>query len=191
MTYLPLVPQIPKRKVFISYYGGDRLEADAFVRQWATIHDVFIPKTIGLSGMENFINSNDSDYVMGQIRSMYLGDSTVTIVLVGICTHGRRYVDWEIKASLRQGIVYVPNGLIGILLPSAGKSAHLPERLQANWQREGDCYASYHYSPGSADELRGWIEDAYQARTTRNRLIQNSVDMMKYNSQCKVCGITH
>jgi hypothetical protein len=29
---------------------------------------VFIPKTVGLSGNENFINSDDADYVMGRIR---------------------------------------------------------------------------------------------------------------------------
>ena len=191
MNYRSPISQIPKRKVFISYYRGDQSEADAFVRQWSDINGVFIPKTIGLSGLENFINSDDSNYVMGQIRSTYLSDSTVTIVLIGTCTHGRRYVDWEIKTSLRQGDVYTPNGLIGILLPSAGERAYLPERFQANWRQEVGCYASYRYSPASAEELRGWIEDAYLARTTRSHLIQNSAEMMKYNTRCKICGIAH
>ncbi len=186
-------PAAPKRKVFISYFGGNKTEADAFVRQWALINDVFIPKAIGLTGMENFINSNDTAYVMGQIRGAYLGDSTVTIVLVGACTHGRRYVDWELKSSLRQGDTYTPNGLIGILLPSAGTNPfpRLPERFSANWQNDGACYARYYYMPTSADELRGWIEDAYQARTTRSHLIRNTAEMMKYNSQCASCGVTH
>jgi hypothetical protein len=128
---------------------------------------------------------------MGEIRRTYLGDSTVTIVLIGKCTHSRRYIDWEIKASLRQGDVYTPNGVIGILLPSAGTSAHLPERFQANWNREGNCYARYHSSPISAQQLSEWIEDAYAARTTRNWMIQNTADMMLYNGKCKACGVTH
>ncbi len=66
----------------------------------------------------DFINSTDTDYVMKCIRENYLSDSTVTIVLIGSCTHSRRYVDWEIKSSLRQGQYTTPNGLIGILLPS-------------------------------------------------------------------------
>ncbi len=39
--------------------------------------------------------------------------------------------------------------------------------------------------------LGQWIEDAYSARTSRAHLIENRQDMMKYNAQCKVCGITH
>ncbi len=118
-------------------------------------------------------------------------DSTVTIVLIGKCTHGRRYVDWEIKTSLQRGD-YVPNGLLGILLPSRGNSDYLPSRFRDNWQRgEFDCYARYRAYPTSAQQLADWIEDAYNARTTRAHLIQNKADMMKYNSKCLVCGITH
>jgi hypothetical protein len=191
MNYWPVTPPRTKRKVFISYYDADKTEAYEFVARWATREDVFIPKTIGLSGRENFIDSTDNEYVMGEIRRTYLGDSTVTIVLIGKCTHSRRYIDWEIKTSLRQGDVYTPNGLIGIMLPSAGTSAHLPERFQANWNSGGNCYARYYDSPTSAQQLSGWIEDAYAARTARNLMIQNAADMMRYNSKCKVCGVTH
>jgi len=128
---------------------------------------------------------------MSKIREKYLGDSTVTIVLIGKCTHSRRYVDWEIKASLRQG-TYAPNGLIGILLPSCGNSAHLPQRFKDNWQKgESDCYARYKAYPAISQLLADWIEDAYNARTARANLTQNGADMMKYNSKCLVCGVTH
>ncbi len=182
----------PRRKVFISYHGGDREEANRFIGRW-TMEDVFIPKTIGLSDLENFIESSDTNYVMGQIRCRYLEDSTVTIVLIGSCTHSRRFVDWEIKASLRRGDVYTPNGLIGILLPSAGGSAHLPERFARNYNSAPllNCYARFYNPPNFAFELSRWIEDAFQARTTRVNLIQNAADMMKYNAKCQHCGVTH
>jgi MTH538 TIR-like domain (DUF1863) len=35
---------------------------------------------------EDAIDSMDTDYVMGRIRSDYIKDSTVTIVLAGRCT---------------------------------------------------------------------------------------------------------
>ena len=38
-------------------------------------------------------------------------------------SHSRRYVDWEIKTSLRRGS-YTPNGLLGIILPSQGLRTH-------------------------------------------------------------------
>lgn len=183
-----MIPGTTRRKVFISHFKGDRLEVDAFIKQFST---VFIPKVLGANDNDDFINSTDTDYVMKRIREKYLEDSTVTIVLLGSCTHSRRYIDWEIKSSLRQG-QYTPNGLLCILLPSQGNSAFLPPRMVANWTSdEANCYARYRAYPESQSELSTWIEDAYQARTTRAHLIQNSQDMMKYNSKCKICGVTH
>lgn len=183
-----MISSTNRRKVFISHYKEDRNEVDTFIEDYSS---VFIPKVLGANDNDEFINSTNTDYVMQRIREKYLGDSTVTIVLIGSCTHSRRYVDWEIKSSLRQG-QYTPNGLIGILLPSQGNSAHLPPRMEANWVSwESNCYARYRAYPRSREELSRWIEDAYQARTSRAHLIQNSQDMMKYNSVCKICGVTH
>ncbi|MEK3698062.1 TIR domain-containing protein [Paenibacillus sp. FSL R10-2199] len=180
-----------KRKVFISHFREDRQEVDAFIRKFANEEKVFIPYVLGANANDNFIQSQNPDYTMTQIRGKYLQDTTVTIVLVGNCTHSRRYVDWEIKSSIRQG-EYTPNGLMGIILPSKGESAHLPLRLMANWNEDNvNCYARYWVYPPSPEILGDWIEDAYQARRNRKHLIKNSQDMMGYNSKCKVCGITH
>ncbi len=177
-----------RRTVFISHYKGDHDEVERFINNFKS---VFIPKVLGANDNDNFIDSTNTDYVMNQIREKYLLDSTVTIVLIGKCTHSRRYVDWEIKSSLRQGS-YTPNGLLGILLPSAGDGAHLPPRFRDNWQTgKVNCYARYRYYPSTEEQLRQWIEDAYLSRTSRAHLIVNSQDMMKYNARCKVCGVTH
>ena len=182
----------PKRKVFISYHHGDDTEVRAFVKRWTETEQVFIPKGLGLTFTDDIIRSSNPEYVMSQIRKKYLEDSTVTIVLLGSCTHSRRYVDWEIKASLRQEEGGLPNGLMGIILPSLGTTAYLPPRLEENWDNSNvNCYARFWIAPRSASELRGWIEDAYSARTSRANLIKNSTDMMKYNATCKTCGIIH
>lgn len=180
-----------KRKVFISHYKEDKIEVEAFIKKFATEENVFIPKVLGANDNDDFIESTDSDYVMTQIRKKYLDDSTVTIVLVGSCTHNRRYIDWELKTSLRQGN-YTPNGVMGIILPSKGKNAYLPSRLEANWEKgHTDCYARYWIYPSSAKELHDWIEDAFTARTSRTHLIKNSNEMMKYNGKCNECKVTH
>ncbi len=180
-----------KRKVFISFHQANRREVDDFINYFAIQKGIFTPKALGVSNNDDFINSNNPEYVMRKIREKYLGDSTITIVLIGKCTHSRRYVDWEIKTSLRQG-GYTPNGLIGIILPSQGRSAYLPPRLESNWAQDNtNCYARYWVYPPSAEQLVLWIEDAYRARTTRIHLIKNHAEMMKYNSVCNVCGITH
>ncbi len=176
-----------RRKVFISHYKGDFKEVEGFLKQY---DKVFIPYILGANDNDDFINSSNSEYVMTQIRKRYLLETTVTIVLIGKCTHSRRYIDWELKSSLRQG-EYTPNGIIGILLPSASGSAHLPPRLSDNWNREDNCYARCYAYPSTSEQLAAWIDDAHSTRGTRAHLIKNSQEMMKYNSKCMVCGKTH
>jgi len=74
-----------KRKVFISFCKGDKAEVDAFIAKWSDQEGVFTAKVLGASDNDDFINSTDTDYVMSQIRKKYLGDSSVTIVLIGNC----------------------------------------------------------------------------------------------------------
>ncbi len=179
-----------RKKVFVSHYHTHQQETDQFLRNFG---DVFIPKTVGALGNENYINSTNTDYIMQRIRSDYIGDSTVTIVLVGKCTHSRRYVDWEIKGSLRQGVDSLPNGLIGIQMPSGGGGFNPPERLAQNWNQENPtCYARCYRYPNSKDELRLWIEDAYAARRSRSQWIKNPHDsMFGYDRNCLACGYKH
>jgi hypothetical protein len=192
----------PKRNVFISSFHNDRQEVNAFIYQWATIQKVFTPKALCTFDNDDFINSDNPEYVMSEIRRKYIGDASVTIVLVGKCTHSRRYVDWEIKASLRRG-QSLPNGLLAYVLPSAmhrlnpltGTSTgypHLPPRLAANWGNSQQVsYARYSVLPNSAETLRRQIENAFWDRTNRAHLIKNDSDMMRYNWKCYLCGVTH
>ncbi len=177
---------ITRRKVFISYYHGDRAWAQHFVNTFGAPNSVFIPKALGLDydGADR-INSQNTDYVMEQIRERCIGDSSVQIVLIGPCTHSRRYIDWEIKRSLLS-----ENGLLGIHLPPANP-VYLPERFQANYAKDGSGYAQFRAYPSSADELRRWIEEAYGARTARQNLRKNAAEVWGYNQKCKVCGVTH
>jgi hypothetical protein len=178
-----------RRKCFISYYGADSREVERFL---ADFGDAFIPKILGVSDGDDLIDSDDADYIMARIREKYLGDSTVTICLLGSCTHSRRYIDWEIKSSLRQGS-YTPNALLGLLLPSQGSSVHLPQRLRDNWneKNEAEGYALYRAYPKSVDELKMWIETAYARRETHAKLIVNSKAMFKYNHACEVHNVCH
>ena len=66
------------------------------------------------------------DEILAAIRTEHLKDSTVTIVLIGSETANRKWVDWEIYASLRPYGKRSRNGLLGIYLPTAGEA---PARL--------------------------------------------------------------
>jgi len=175
-----------RHKVFISYHHDDQEEADQFIETFDKEREVFIARALGVDMEQDIIDSDDSEYVMRRIRELYLKDSTVTIVLIGKCTWARRYVDWEIQASLRHGEETTPNGLIGIVLPSAGKKPIAPERLSKNLKGENsdEGYARWYWYPQRKDTLANWIEDAFQARTTRAHLIENPRERFKYNRSC-------
>ena len=134
---------------------------------------------------DDVVNSTNTDYVMRRIRELYLKDSTVTIVLIGKCTKTRRYVDWEIQASLRNGGTVKPNGLLGIRLPSYDSKGY-PNRLNLNlkqYDEQEDCYARVIGYP-TKQTLINYIEDAFQAREKRKDLIVNPRDKFAHNRSC-------
>lgn len=185
-TYPVWNPIQIRRKVFVSYFHGDREWAQYLVDEFGVRKKVFIPKALGLefAGSES-IDSRNSDYIMDQVRERCIVEASVQIVLIGQCTHSRRYIDWEIKRSLAAG-----NGLLGIILPPH-LGAYLPERFYANWSEDGSGYAILYNYPRDEFELREWIETAYSERTICSNLIVNWNDTWGYNKQCKICKLVH
>jgi len=173
-----------RHKMFISFHHDDQKEIEKFIEEFDEKKDIFISRALGMSS--DIIDSNDTDYVMRRIRELYLKDTTVTLVMIGKCTWARRYIDWEIQASLRHGEKTIPNGLMGIRLPSYNKNRY-PNRLNLNLKQSDDqkeCYARVHRYPKNKDELRDWIEDAFQARSTRVKYIVNPRERFVYNRTC-------
>ena len=181
-----------RRKVFISFFGGDEELVLQFTR-WADHAGALIPRILHDAYRGDIVNSSNPDYVMQRVRKDFIGDSTVTLLLVGPCTHSRRYVDWELKATLQKGYDYSPNGLLAVALPSfANTPVHLPPRFLDNQRTDKkDGYAYFYRPPQSPAELFGWIEDAFESRTKRAGLISNGREMMGYNAKCLYCGIVH
>lgn len=174
-----------RHKVFISYHHEDQKIVDGFIRTFDYERRVFISRVVGSPMASDIeINSTNPEYVMRRIRELYLSDSTVTIVIIGGCTWARKYVDWEIASSLRQGpVVGPPSGLLAILVPSRTKG-RLPNRFLDNWKEDGSGYVRGYAYPSNKAQLRAWIEDAFIARTTRNHMIRNGRLLRERNSPC-------
>jgi hypothetical protein len=171
-----------RHKCFVSYHVDDEDEVATFIEDFGT---VFIPTVIGVTEDDDFVDSDDTDYIMDRIREEYLGNTTVTIVLVGACTWSRRFVDWEIYSSLREYKDYGISGLMGITLSSVANDSgkQLPPRLDDNV--DGDKgYARWWKYPSSAASLRSCIDIAFNARKSKTHLIDNSRARKKYNSSC-------
>lgn len=85
---------------------------------------------------EREIDSDNAEYVMRNIRENYLMGTSCTVVLCGIGTPYRKFVDWEIKATLDK-----EHGLIGVNLPTNSVTSNgtyiVPDRFFDNHQ---SCY---------------------------------------------------
>jgi hypothetical protein len=112
------------------------------------------------------------------------------MVLRGRCTWARRYADWEIHASLRSIQWVLPNGLLGIVLPSAGWQPITPDRLRMNLSQPvgRQAYARWYQFPQSRGELNNMIEDGFQARSATEHLIMNPRD--RFDLQQNLCMTT-
>lgn len=157
-------------KVFVSYHhGNDQSKAD-HLRNWYGENNTIIDRSL-----PSEIDSDDNDYILGIIRRHHLRNSTVTIVLIGSETYQRKWVDWEIYASLRPYGDRSVNGLLGIYLPTA-KS--LPARLQDN---VNTGYAVTMKWENLSWQLESKIEAAFEKRR-RTDLIDNSRPRRRRNS---------
>ena len=78
-------------KVFVSYFHEeDQQYRNEFER---LCKDVMVSKSIQPGDIDTDTNT---ERVMQKIRDEYLKDSTVTVVLIGLHTYGRKWVDWEL-----------------------------------------------------------------------------------------------
>jgi len=161
-----LIEQPVKRRVFVSYHhGGDQVYYDAFSRTFCDTYDVITDNSL-----ERVIDSEDVDYVMRRIREQYISGTSCTIVLVGRDTWGRKYVDWEIKATLEK-----KHGLIGVQLPSASVDANgnvtVPGRLHDNINSGYALWVNWEQLTASAQACTALIE---KANARDKQLIVNS-----------------
>lgn len=172
---MELLARKTRHKCFISYHHADENEVQDFIQRFDHNRDVLIARGIGASMPGDIIDSTNSDYIKQQIRFKYMQHTSVTIVLIGRETWKRRFVDWEIAASLRNTVNSSASGLVGINLPSADNASGklMPDRLGDNVDGSNG-YARWWKYPNSAESLANMIEEAYSARDSKYLLRDNS-----------------
>ena len=169
-----------KHRCFVSYHEVNSTAVNTFIEEFA---DVFTAKTVGVTDEDDFINSEDRDYVMRRIREKYLSNTTVTIVLIGECTKARKYVDWEIASTLRNDPVNGRSGLLGINMKSVGTQGLAPPRLADNYSKDSaNSYGLYNAYPSTAQVLRNAIQTAFDRRETHTP--DNRRELFKINRPC-------
>jgi hypothetical protein len=115
--------------VFISYHHGGDAVYKAELLALNQRHKIFIDGSVNTRAIDDRL----PDQTIRQIiRDDYLRDTTVTIVLVGTGTWGRKHVDWEIYSSMFDGRINKKSGILVIMLPTTGctnfRAAHSGEK---------------------------------------------------------------
>ena len=140
-------------KVFVSYHhSNDQKKADYLRTKYGDNN------TLLDSSLYEAYECSSDDKILAAIRQNHLKDSTVTIVLIGSETANRKWIDWEICASLRPYGSRSLNGLLGIYLPTAGET---PARLQDNID---SGYAVTMKWENISWQLQSKIDEAYKNR---------------------------
>jgi hypothetical protein len=101
-------------KVFVCYHhANDQYYKNELVR-FGNEHGIFLDWSVDTGDIDDRL----PDQTIRQlVRDNYLRESTVTVVLVGIGTKGRKHVDWEIYSSMFDGQKNKKSGIIAITLP--------------------------------------------------------------------------
>jgi MTH538 TIR-like domain (DUF1863). len=170
------IPSQPVEKpvVFVSYHHG----ADqGYYNRFATVFaDTY--RIIRDNSLRNEISSDDAEYIMRRIRELDLTGTSCTIVLCGKETPWRKFVDWEIKATLDK-----QHGLVGIGLPN-NPVTNAPDRFLDNNKSGYAVWLTWeqlfpNQRPNVAP-LRAAIEDA---SATSKELIDNTRPLMSRNGE--------
>jgi hypothetical protein len=159
--------------IFVSYHhGNDQGYYDAFTNAFHNSYEVVRDRSL-----DREVDSDDPDYVIRRIRERYITGTSCTVLLCGADTPGRKYVDWEIKATLDK-----QHGLIGVYLPTARRDhngIYVPGRYYDNW---ATGYAPW-YSWEAFTASTSSVASAVALANARSRtLINNSRDRRLRNS---------
>ena len=157
---------VKRHNVFTSYYHDqDQRCKDRLVQMMG---DNIVDKSVDLGDIID--NNLPTEAVLQRIREDYIAQVSEMVVLIGPCTWQRKYVDWEIGASLRGTQTNPRCGLLGILLPNhpdCGNQTYtprlIPPRLADNYIG-CDPFAAIYDWLDDANEVRSWIHRAFLRR---------------------------
>ncbi|MCG2740372.1 MAG: TIR domain-containing protein [Syntrophaceae bacterium] len=176
-----LPENIPRRKVFISYYHND--DQDYRERFENLFGDLVVSKSVEAGDLDS---DNSADYIKQLIQQEYLLYTTVLIVLIGANTRCRKHVDWEISGALNYKVGDKYAGVIGLFLPSHpnyGSDKYTPDlvprRLSANFK------TSYAIARDWTDDraiMQEYIEKAFNKRSESEKIVNLTIPQMQRNT---------
>jgi len=168
-----------KHRVFVSSFHND----GAYRRRWDELFSGILTSVSVEPG--EIDDSSSAEYIKRLIQEDDVAQASVVVVLVGLKTHCRKHVDWEISAGLNKKVGGYA-GLIGIWLPKhpnfgSGKAwtaDSTPARLADNLS---SGYAKGFDWTEDANKVKRWVEQAFRARVKHADKIKNGRPQLAKN----------
>jgi hypothetical protein len=161
------------RNCFISYHHNNDQDYLTELRR------VVKSMKVADHSLKDDIGHFTDETIYKKVRSK-MRTCSVTIVLIGDRTGHRKWVDWEIWASLRgykhpydKSKSFKPNGLLAIFLPTNDHS--IPRRLEDNIK---SGYAVSMNWENLGRDFENKVNYAYGKRNNATRSIRNSRERM-------------
>ncbi len=161
---------LQKPRIFVSYHhGGDQYWYNRFSAIFGNTYDLITDRSL-----EAPFDSTNNNYLRQAIRERHITGTSATVVLCGVESWKRKWIDWETQMTLNKD-----HGLLGIVLPThpLGSPALVPDRLHDNIL---SGYAHWIHWTNDGSTFRHALEEARQ-RSSRTKLINNSRPAMIRN----------
>ncbi len=144
---------------FLSFDERDVDEVHSFVAKFGLALGRI--RSVGVTTGDELGRSVDEFRIVQEIRRRYLGDADLTIVLIGDRTWTRRFVDWEIAASVAHGCA-----LLGVPLHAEAPATPARLRLLA----EDGRAVVMDQAPQDELELASWVVTTSELRWANRRV---------------------
>lgn len=142
-----------KHKTFISFHSDDEW-AKIELENMNELKEIFINKSVKDGDIDDDL---PDDEIRRIIRKDFLEDSTVTILLVGQETKNRKFIDWELHASMINTENHRCSAILCINLPSIKQCLRVGENIEKDllskkydWERiitRGELETRFPYMP--------------------------------------------
>lgn len=103
-------------RVFVSYYHYEDQYYKTALDNINYLNDIYQDCSVRIGDIDD--DNLDDQQIRRIIRDDYLTDSSVTVLLCGRNTAGRKHVDWELYSSMYDGQVNKKSGVLVVNLPS-------------------------------------------------------------------------
>lgn len=119
---------IPTHRVFISYYHHDDQFYKDTIIAWNKVWGLFDDWSVNDGDIDDTYMSDEQ--IRLKIRDEYIKDATVLVLLCGRNTKHRKFIDWELHASMYDSEKNPKMGILVVNLPGCSNGVRAVERRE-------------------------------------------------------------